>query len=81
MIYYTIYFVFEKHPLSRYPKRPESLEKSRKIPQKNVDLAMRLCYTSTYLSDERFLFARIFSRRRAFFVPYREAMPAFFAGK
>ena len=45
---------------------PQSLEKRRKIPQKIVDRGGAVCYTSTYLSDERFLFARIFSRRRPF---------------
>ena len=55
--------------LTAAAQRPESTEKSRKKLQKNVDRGEAVCYTSTYLSDERFLFVRIFSRRRAFFDP------------
>ena len=38
--------------------------KIKKNTEKLLDLASRLCYTSFYLSDERFLFARFFCRRR-----------------
>jgi len=51
------------------PGEPKTTEKTRKILQKNVDRAAWLCYTSTYLSDERFLFARFFPRGRAFLSP------------
>ena len=40
-----------------------------------LDLGKSMCYSTFYLSQERFLFARIFCRRQGS-LPYREAMPA-----
>ena len=67
--------------LNAGPEGGKSLEKTRKFPQKNVDRAAALCYTSTYLSDERFLFARFFPRGRPFFVQYAGRQCPLSAGK
>ena len=48
-------------------------KKSRFFNEKTVDLGCGMWYIFSYLSDERFLFARIFCR---LLVLYREAMPA-----
>ena len=63
----------------RIIKIREGLKEQEKIPKKQekfLDLAHWLCYTSFYLSDERFLFARFFPRIRPRRQAYREAMPA-----
>ena len=55
-------------------------EKAVKLSKKSVDLPPRLCYSMDYLSDERFIFARFFVRKRAVSLQYREAMPALTCG-
>ena len=49
-------------------------KKSRKFNKKQLDLLHTLWYSMNYLSDERFVFARIFCRKPS--SQYREAMPA-----
>ena len=79
-IHYIIYFVFAKRVLSRWPGGGKSREKSRKNTEKLLDLASRLCYTSFYLSDERFLFARFFGRRRPSIPHTGRQCPRLFCG-
>ena len=47
----------------------KTLENTRKM----LDLRARVWYSINYLSEERFLFARNFQRRRETRLPYREA--------
>ena len=66
----------ERNTLGKYEHAGKKGVKFLKIV---LDLSFRLCYSMSYLSDERFSFCALFSENRAGEIspsPYREAMPA-----
>lgn len=66
------FFVFSLYIINIRAQR-KNYRKITDFPKKKLDLEIRLCYIVTYLSDERFIFARIFAWKNKFPLSYREA--------